>query len=216
LPYNLSSPNGILEPVDLNDLSGWFLRELAQIPNSSERSALATIAQDLDSFVQWAGEALLLWPDCDRVPPPGKKLKYFDYPSHIRQIAKGRNIVLDTRQNGPAIASFLLAGGKRPRRFGSANAWSIHHLYSGKFPYCELGSTTHAAKSGNHFTQSAGLIAVHPLADAMVEEFPFFAWLLRARSFLKFGYDPDGVFSTNRDVYGFSAGKCCRIIDPTA
>jgi hypothetical protein len=32
----------------------------------------------------------------------------------------------------------------------------------------------HAAKDCNHFTQSAGLIAAHLIADALSDEFPFF------------------------------------------
>jgi hypothetical protein len=156
---------------------------------------------------------LLLWPECDRVPPPGKKQKYFSYPAHIREMARAKRLPLDTRPNGPAIASFVLAGGDRPARFGSTNAWSIHHLYSGKFPYCGQQQTTHAAKECLHFTQSAGLIAAHPLADALVDEFPFFAWLLRAHGFIRFGYDPDGVFASMRDKYGFAEGHRCRVIE---
>jgi hypothetical protein len=94
-------------------------------------------------------------------------------------MARARGVVLDTRPNGPAIAAFILAGGIRPERFGSSNAWSVHHLYSGKFPYIGPKTTTHAAKESGHFTQSAGLVAAHPIADALVDEFPFFAWLLR-------------------------------------
>jgi hypothetical protein len=216
MPYNLASPNGIAEPVELADLNGWFTRELSQVPSSTERHVLERVAADLESFVRWAAEALLLWPDCDRVPPPGKKQKYFSYPAHIRQLAKTRRVVLDTRPNGPAIASFILAGGERPSRFGSSNAWSIHHLYSGKFPYYSRQSTTHAAKECAHFTQSAGLVAVHPVADAMVDEFPFFAWLLRAHAFRRFGYDPDGVFALEHDDLGFADGRPCRVIEAAA
>src|ERR1041384_5357009 len=107
---------------------------------------------------------------------------------------------------------FYSRGGDRPKRFRSSNAWSIHHLYSGKFPYYGRESTTHAAKDGNHFTQSAGLVAVHPVADALSDEFPFFAWLLRAKAYIQFGYDPDRAFSSQVDDLGFAAGRLCRII----
>jgi hypothetical protein len=40
MPYNLASPNGIAEPVDLADLHGWFTRELSQVTSSSERHVL--------------------------------------------------------------------------------------------------------------------------------------------------------------------------------
>ena len=156
---------------------------------------------------------MLLWAGCHRVPEPGNKQKFFSYPDPIRQMAKARSVYLDGRPNGPAIASFLLAGGERLDRFGSVNKWSIHHLYSGKFSYYERDGTIHAAKEGNHFTQSAGLIAAHPVADALVDEYPLFAWLLRALSFNKFSYDPDGVFSRKRDKYGFSGGRRCTTIE---
>lgn len=213
MPYNLGSPHSILEAVQLEDLLGWFFRELTQVPTPAERHVLEAVATDLDSFVRWAKDPLLLWSGCDRIPPTGERQKYHSYPPEIRKMASDVGLVLDRRPNGPAIASFLLAGGERPARFGSSNAWSIHHLYSGKFPYFERRSTTHAAKECAHFTQSAGLIAAHPVADAMVDEFPFFAWLVRAHAFDRFGYDPDGVFSPVRDQYGFVTGRSCRIVN---
>jgi hypothetical protein len=212
MPYNLSTPNGIAERCDLADLQGWLSRELTQVPNPAERDVIALVAGKLESFVRWASEAILLWPGCDRIPSPGRKQKYFSFPEHIRQMAKSGGVHLDTRPNGPAIAAFLIAGGTRPERFGSSNAWSIHHLYSGKFPYFEGKGTTHAAKECNHFTQSAGLVAAHPVADALADEFPFFAWFLRAEAYRRFGYDPDGAFSEDQDEYGFVAGRQCRVI----
>jgi hypothetical protein len=52
-----------------------------------------------------------------------------------------------------------------------------------------------AAMDPRHFTQSAGLVAIHPIADALADEFGVFAWRLRAEAFLRFGHDPEGVFS---------------------
>ena len=212
MAYNLASPTGIAEPVDLDDLNGWFARELVQVPSPTESEVLEAVARDLDSFIRWAAEPMLLWPGCDRIRPPGKRQKYHDYPANIREMAKAKGVRLDGLPNGPAVASFLLSGGERPPRFGSSNSWSVHHLYSGKFPYDKGRPTTHAAKEPYHFTQSAGLVAAHPLADAMLDEFAFFAWLLRAQAFRRFGYDPDGVFSSDRDRYGFAVGRSCRVV----
>ena len=212
MAYNLSSPKSILEPVVLDDLPGWFERELIQVPDQPFRLVLQSVAANLDAFVHWACESLLLWPGCDRIPFADQRQKYHSYPSHIRQDAKAKRITLDSRPNGPAIAAFHIAGGNRPPRFGSSNSWSIHHLYSGKFPFLERGRTMHAAKNGTHFTQSAGLVAIHPIADAVVDEFPFATWLLRAHAFNRFGYDPDGVFSPVRDEFGFVPGRECRVI----
>jgi hypothetical protein len=213
MAYNLSSPNRILERCDLTDLEGWFARELVQISNPSVRRILQIVANDLESFVQWASEPVLFWPGCNRVSKSEKKEVYFSYPPHLKQLAESQGIHLDTRANGPAIASFSLAAGNRPKRFGSSNAWSLHHLYSGKFPYLGRESTVHAVKECNHFTQSAGVVAIHPIADALFDEFPIFAWFLRAHAYLRFAYDPDQVFSSDCDAYGFPSGKGCRIIE---
>ena len=212
MPYNLSSPNGITEPCDLTNLDGWLARETGQLPNRAERSIIEYVAGEVDFFVQWATEALLLWPGCTRVPLGDARQAYFNYPPHIKELARKAELRLDTRANGPAIAAFMVAGGTRPNRFGSSNAWSIHHLYSGKFPYLGRATTIHAAKESGHFTQSAGLVAAHPIADAMSDEFPFFTWYLRAKAYLRFGYDPDGVFSKERDVHGFGEGRACRTV----
>jgi hypothetical protein len=80
----------------------------------------------------------------------------------------------------------------------------MHHVYSGKFRYIDRTATTHAVKLRDHFTQSAGVIATHPIADALSDEYPFFSWLLRFEAFSRFGYDPDGVFSSSQDDLGFA------------
>jgi hypothetical protein len=81
-----------------------------------------------------------------------------------------------------------------------------------KFPFPGQTDTLHAASNGLHCTQSAGLVAIHPIADQMCDEFPAFSWLLRGEAFLRFGYDPDIVFSKRKhDECGF-IGKGCRVI----
>jgi hypothetical protein len=211
VPYNLHSPNGILEPLDPTNVARWFVRETLQIESEPIRTVLHQVAGNLNDFVCWPKRALLLWAGCDRVTPEGKRQRYHQYPVSVRELAKKSGVNLDTRPNGPATAAFQLAGGRRPERFGSSNAWSTHHIYSGKFPYLGRAVTTHATKSCKHFTQSAGLIAAHPVADALCDELPFFAWLLRFESFHRFGYDPDGVFSPHQDEFGFSDACKCEV-----
>ena len=48
-----------------------------------------------------------------------------------------------------------------------------------------------------------GLTATHPVAEALADEDFRFAWLLRREAFLRFGYDPDAVFSERIDERGF-------------
>ena len=164
MPYNLASPNGLAEPCDIADLDGWLQRELQLVPSAAERAVISDVTAHLNSFVEWASEALLLWPGCDRIAKDGRRGAYFSgppdkggYPDHIKVMAEGKGLRLDTRANGPAIASFVLAGGRRPKRYGSSNDWSIHHLYSGKFPYLGHSSTTHAGAGGPPLHAERGL-----------------------------------------------------------
>jgi hypothetical protein len=208
---NLRSPRGIQQPCDSADLDGWFRREAAAVEEPAVRAVVLSVQGHLNAFVRWPRRAILLWEGRDR------STKYHSYPASIIQAARRIPIVLDGRVNGPAVAAYLLAGGERPPRFGSNNSWSVHHLYSGKFPYAGRQETLHAAYAGRHCTQSAGLVAVHPVADQMCDEYPFFAWLLRALAFQRFGYDPDGVFSGEpHDAYGFVASGCQVIQATTA
>jgi hypothetical protein len=216
MPYNLDSPNGLLEPFDPNNPAKWFVLEAVQIESEPVRNVLHQVAGHLDEFLRWPARAVLLWEDCDRRRPVGKNQKYHRYPESLRVLSKKLGINLDTRPNGPAIAAFQMAGGIRPERFGSSNSWSIHHVYSGKLPYIDRLRTTHASKDCKHFTQSAGLIATHPIADALCDEFPFFAWLVRAESYRRFGYDPDGVFSSHQNQFGFAGGHVCEILASAA
>jgi hypothetical protein len=164
-------------------------------------------------FICWPSEAILLWHGCNRVPPEGKTQAWHEYPLALKQAVASMKGPWDPRPNGPAIKAFLIAGGNRPPRKGTNNAWSIHHVYSGKFPHSATQPTTHAKKEGLHFTQSAGLVAVHPIADALCDEFPFFSWFLRARAFQLFGYDPDHVFHFGEhDEFGFIKGSQSRVI----
>jgi len=212
VPYNLESPNALLEPIDPTNVERWYARETIQVESEAVRHVLHHVAGHLPDFVQWPVRAVLLWKGCDRVPPTGKKQKYHRYPELICTLAKAKNIQLDSRPNGPARAAFSFAGGVRPERFGSTNASTMHHVYSGKFPYINRSATTHAVKLCNHFTQSAGVVATHPVADALSDEYPFFAWLLRFEAFHRFGYDPDGVFSSPQDDLGFAEGHSCEIV----
>lgn len=198
----------ILQPCDFSDLQAWYQQECQSIISPVEREIAEYVGKHLENFVKWSLKAELLWDGCDRIPEQKGKQKYHQYPSHVKERAKNLGISLDARSNGPAIAAFLLAGGHRPERHAGNNKWSIHHIYNNKFPYIGRKTTLHSVKSGNHFTQSAGLVAVHPIADQMCDEYPFLAWLLRAESFKKFGYDPDEVFSTSGcDSYGFCKGS---------
>lgn len=200
-------------PCDLAEIGEWFDDETLALEDQLVRQVVCHLARNLDAFVVFPKCAVLLWQGCDRIAPEGKKQKHHKYPALIKDEAAKIRIQLDPRPNGPAIASFLFAGGQRPMCFGSTNAWSIRRLYSGKFPYIGRTDSLSSQRDGKHFTQSAGLVAAHPLADALADEFPAFSWLLRARAFQMFGYDPDHVFTDGKiDEFGFAPGRPTEII----
>jgi hypothetical protein len=196
-----------MKPIDPDNLDEWFNSEAKQIESESFRNILQQVVGNLDEFVKWPSRAVLLWEGC-------VKQNYHEYPTSLRERSRKMGIPLDGRSNGPAIVAFMLAGGKRPARCGRSWSWSIHHIYSGLFPHIDGAITTHAVRDGKHFTQSAGLIAAHPIADALCDEFECFSWYIRAKSYKLFKYDPDRVFSRKQNEVGFEDGndceRCCR------
>lgn len=183
---------------DLENLDTWFRSEVALLDSPSAESALLLIASDLDSWVKFPVDSVLLWPGCNR------DQKQHQWPRHLTYKLKKSGIAPYNRANGPALSSYLFAGGERPLRTDDSG-WSVHHLYSGKFPHPGKTETLHAVKNGSHFTMSAGLVAVHPIADAMADEYACFSWYLRAKAFQLFDYDPDQVFQTEVVVLKRSA-----------
>lgn len=206
MSYNLDSKNNIKSPLQRKNILKWLKTEISELEPHLQEIVLK-ICLDIEYLCNFPKKAILLWADCDRRPISKSKQRYHSFPVTIKTLAKEKNIYLDARPNGPAIAAFEIAGGKRPQRYGSNNKWHIHHLYSGKFPYIGKEQTLHASKEHLHFTQSAGLVALHPLADALADEIPAFTWLLRYKAYKKFGYDPDKAFSQKIDKWGFDIKK---------
>jgi hypothetical protein len=182
----------------LADLNTWLEAEAGSIVPDTFRRVLVEVNGSLDSFVKWPQRAELLWATCDRTA------KYHTYPNMLKTLFRQQRVTCDARSNGPAIMAYLVAGGQRPKRNGNHD-WTIHHLYDGKFPYPgSVRQSVRAVMDARHFTQSAGLVAIHPVADALAHEFAVFAWRLRVESFLRFGYDPEGAFSDSQDEFGFA------------
>lgn len=97
-------------------------------PNPSEKKIINEVWEHRTKFVQWPAKACLLLEGRVRE-------RYHTYPDEIKKELKGQGIAIDSRSNGPAIMSFLLAGGKRPKRADGTKGWAIHHIYNGKFPF---------------------------------------------------------------------------------
>jgi hypothetical protein len=69
MPYNLESPNGLLEPIDRENIEGWYVQETVQIESEAVRKVLHHVAGHLDQFVRWPVRTILLRHGCDRVRP---------------------------------------------------------------------------------------------------------------------------------------------------
>jgi hypothetical protein len=141
-----------------------------------------------DTFLRWPTRALLLMPGTCRTA-------YHQYSDELKARIREGGLRPDSRSNGPAIVAYRLAGGERPARVASGRDWTIHHIYDGQFPWPGRGAVTHAVKDGRYFTEAAGLVAAHPVADALADDVPWFAWMLRREAFLRFAFDPDQVFT---------------------
>jgi hypothetical protein len=199
-----------MNPCCLGDLNGWLKEEAAAVSEDAFRTAIIAVNARLDCFVNWPERPELLWCGCDRKREEDKRQRYHRFPDVLKPLVRQHKFT-DRRSNGPAKLAYLVAGGVRPLR-ASGKGWNIHHLYDGQFPYpgCARPSLR-AVMDPRHFTQSAGLVAVHPVADALADEFAVFAWRLRAEAFLRFGYDPEGAFSDTQDELGFAGREPVKV-----
>lgn len=104
--------------------------------NTKYQLILEIIFQNSADFISWPKRKLLLLPGVTRV------IKNHQYPEIVKKQLRDAGITSDTRSNGPAICSFLFAGGLQPSR-EDGKGWNIHHIYDGNFPYPTKMSTIH-------------------------------------------------------------------------
>ncbi len=62
--------------------------------------------------------------------------------------------------------TFKYAGGSIPKTVEGVS-WSLHHIYDTQLRLERLETQTDAPNDGRHFTQSAGLVAVHPVIESL-------------------------------------------------
>ncbi len=110
-----------------------------------------------------------------------------------------------------AAAAFRFAGGTIPQ-MPYAGGWSLRHLYDGTFDHYDeehfYGAgqqRINALQDHRHFTQAAGMVAVHPVVNQLWPIYPWIVYTLRARAAVTLHYDPDRVFFEHgeRDACGF-------------
>jgi hypothetical protein len=137
---------------------GFDINEILQLKfqdmSLQEQKIITEVWNFKESFIRWPNGTRLLLPGVIR-PKSG----FHNYPMEIKSELKARKIAIDRRTNRPAIMSYLIAGGERPKRKDSTHEWTIHHIYDGKFPFKQGHETLHAVTEGKHFTESAGLVA---------------------------------------------------------
>jgi hypothetical protein len=82
----------------------------------------------------------------------------------------------------------------------------LRHLYDGQHPFAGSAESLRSQDEGDHYTQTAGVVAVHPLVNQLWSVSPAIAHSLRARAFARFGYDPDKALAAEgreHDAFGF-------------
>jgi hypothetical protein len=158
------------------------MQELTASVSVTEWTAILSICTDPEQFFQWPQLGALFWPGCVRTHNDGEHIFPAELITHLERLA----LKPDTRTNGPAINSFEAAGGKRPN-WGN-EGWHIHHIFDG------TEGSPHAVRDGNLFTHSAGLVATHPVTHHLAHQSALLKWLLWRETFLRFGFDPMGVF----------------------
>jgi hypothetical protein len=152
--------------------------------------AILSVCAEPSRFFEWPQVGTLLWPGCVRAAEDHQ----YAYPAELTNRLARLGLRPDPRNNGPAILAFLAAGGNRPT--WESEGWPIHHIYDGTGAMDDVPQNVlRAVRHGQHFTHSAGLVAAHPVAHHLAHQSDLLKWLLRREAFLRFGYDPMGVFS---------------------
>ena len=108
-----------------------------------------------------------------------------------------------------AAAAFKYAGGNVPQAPPGADAWRLIHVYP-NLNRITPGNRDEVALAAAHFTQSANLVAVHPVVCHLIADYPCILRTIEARAFTAFGdhdsYDPLQQFVPGRgrhDKAGF-------------
>ena len=102
------------------------------------------------------------------------------------------------------FAAFSYTRGHVPQVSVADDGWRVMHLYAGA-PAFDNGVAFDAMADPKHYTQSACLVAVHPVVQHLMAQYPCIVYALRARSFTQFQYDPANYFApqAQHDDCGF-------------
>lgn len=193
----------ILEPIGMRSQEQLLINVFARISSGSaqqlEIDGVSSLMLGISGVFEFPKRAVLLWAECQRQGAP------YNFPVGLQAKWKrqGREVgILDKRMNnGPPNSAFRLAGGKKP------NGWQLDHIYDEEPMW--------SARDERHFTQSAGLVAMPAHAHRRRHSDAELSWLVRGIAFLKFQYDPLGVFSKDaHDGFGFIESHPCSVFWP--
>jgi hypothetical protein len=205
---------------DLNRWEDWTKSQIAQdqllrcVPIQNMIFELCRELYESSRLASFASRPLLLWPRCT----PGENLdRWPDDPRDVGLTCLAPQEIpeSDTERLKSALARVGLTSLEsypvQPDRFAFEFAdgripegWTFHHLYDGQVRFDDRKRTLDAQKHGTHFTQTAGMTAVHPMIEELYPYYPCIPKVLRARAFRAFGYDPDNYFSSAaKDDLGF-------------
>jgi hypothetical protein len=124
-----------------------WLQELVARTSDTEWRDILSLCTGPSEFFEWPQEGTLLWPRFSRADDN----QVHAYPLELKQKLARLGLPSDTRNNGPAIMSFLAAGGRRPR--SGRESWPVHHIYDGKGEVASgPKNVLHAASCCQHFT----------------------------------------------------------------
>ena len=105
-----------------------------------------------------------------------------------------------------AVSAFKRMGGCVPQAV-PPEGWQVLLLYEALTRWGAAGNRDEAAQAARHFTQSANLVAVHPVVQHLMAQYPCIVKTMQQRVFETFMYDPRTWFSPGEghDICGFQA-----------
>ena len=197
----------------------WIAAQIARdapptIPIQNMLYRLCLELYDGNRLVSFAYRSMLIWPRCtpaenlDLLPEDEKDVVLESLAATSLAEHEKKRLQQELKERGirsfekypihPERFAFNFASGQHPE------GWIFQHLYDGRFPFEKRKTTLDARKHGFHFTQVAGMVTFHPVVQELYDHYPCISHTLRARSFARFGYDPDRFFSkADHDPFGF-------------
>lgn len=184
-----------------------------------ERHCLALARRGLPECYRFAERAQLFWRGITRgnrnttagLDTPDAHVKDFilkvcdsHYHPVLRQFLVDNGVMLDSPfPVTPEEVAFTLAGGSLQSSEDESH-WRLRHLYDGKHAFEGRAHTLNSYEDGDHFTESAGLVAVRSACDDNLGQYGCVAKTLRWCAFENFGYDPDRYFDPGGTINSVS------------